>query len=145
MKSKAIKTQDAPEAIGPYSQAIVVGWPASSAGKIVFCSGQIGLDPATGKLQLTPSGDIIPGIVLQPANYTVLGKMAALSRAKFYRATNRRELQHIYNEIDRLEKTEIKLRRFTTYRPLFQWPLLAAFGLLALELLLSNTRLRRVP
>jgi Ca-activated chloride channel family protein len=102
-------------------------------------------DPATGKLQLTPAGDLIPGIVLQPANYTVLGKMSALSRGKFYRATNRRELQRIYNEIDRLEKTQIKLRRFTTYRPLYQWPLLAAFGLLALELLLANTRLRRVP
>ncbi len=102
-------------------------------------------DPATGKLQLTPGGDIIPGIVLQPANYTVLGKMSALSRAKSYRATNRRELERIYNDIDRLEKTEIKLRRFTTYRPLFQWPLLAAFGLLALELLLANTWLRRVP
>jgi len=102
-------------------------------------------DPATGKLQLTPTGDLIPGMVLQPANYTVLGKMSALSRAKSYRATNRRELQRIYNEIDGLEKTEIKLRRFTTYRPLFQWPLLAAFGLLALELVLSNTRLRRVP
>jgi Ca-activated chloride channel family protein len=102
-------------------------------------------DPATGKLQLTPRGDIIPGIVLQPANYTVLGKMSALSRGKFYRATNRRELQRIYNEIDRLEKTQIKLRRFTTYRPLYQWPLLAAFGLLALELALANTRLRRVP
>ena len=102
-------------------------------------------DPATGKLQLTPAGDLIHGIVLQPANYTVLGKMSALSRGKFYRATNRRELQRIYNEIDRLEKTQIKLRRFTTYRPLYQWPLLAAFGLLALELLLANTRLRRVP
>ena len=102
-------------------------------------------DPSTGKLQLTPAGDLIPGIVLQPANYTVLGKMSALSHGKSYRAKNRRELQRIYNDIDRLEKTEIKLRRFTTYRPLFQWPLLAAFGLLALELLLSNTRLRRVP
>ena len=102
-------------------------------------------DPATGKLQLTPTGDLIPGIVLQPANYTVLGKMSALSHGKFYRATNGRELQRIYNEIDRLEKTQIKLRRFTTYRPLYQWPLLAAFGLLALELVLANTRLRRVP
>ena len=101
-------------------------------------------DPATGKLQLTPGGDIIPGIVLQPANYTVLGKMSALSRAKSYRATNRRELERIYNDIDRLEKTEIKLRRFTTYRPLFQWPLLAAYGLLATALLLANTWLRRV-
>ena len=102
-------------------------------------------DPATGKLQLTPDGSLRPGIVLQPANYEVLGKMASLSNAKFYRATNRRELQRIYNEIDHLEKTQIKLRRFTTYRPLFQWPLLAALGLFALEMLLANTRLRRVP
>ncbi len=84
-------------------------------------------------------------MILQPANYEVLRKMSALSRAKSYRATNRRELQRIYNEIDRLEKTEIKLRRFTTYRPLYQWPLLAAFGLFALEMGLANTRFRRVP
>src|SRR5207237_2619670 len=98
----------------------------------------------TGKLLLDPGGNVVPAMTLQPANYTVLGKMSALSNAKFYRATNRRELQSIYNDIDRLEKTEVKLRRFTTYRPLFQWPLLAAFGLLSLDLALSNTRFRRV-
>jgi Ca-activated chloride channel homolog len=102
-------------------------------------------DPNTGKLKLDAAGNVIPTMTLQPANYDVLGRMSALSRGKFYRATNRRELQRIYNEIDQLEKTEVKLRRFTTYRPLFQWPLLAAFGLLALELILANTRLRRVP
>jgi len=102
-------------------------------------------EPATGKLDLNPDGSLRPGMSLQPANYDVLGKMSALSKGKFYRATNRRELQRIYNEIDRLEKSEIKLRRFTTYRPLYQWPLLAGFGLLALELILANTRLRRVP
>jgi Ca-activated chloride channel family protein len=102
-------------------------------------------DPATGKLKLDENGEVIPGMMLQPANYDVLGKISALSRGKFYRATNRRELQRIYNEIDRLEKTEIKLRRFTTYRPLFQWPLLAAVGLFALEMVLANTRFRRVP
>jgi Ca-activated chloride channel family protein len=102
-------------------------------------------DPSTGKLQLDPAGNVIPAMTLQPANYSVLSKMSALSNAKSYRATNRRELQRIYNEIDRLEKTEVKLRRFTTYRPLFQWPLLAAFGLLAIEMALAHTRLRRVP
>ncbi len=102
-------------------------------------------DPATGKLILDPNGQLRPGMMLQPANYDVLGKMARLSGAKFYRATNAQELQRIYNEIDRLEKTQVKLRRFTTYRPLYQWPLLAALGLFGLEVLLSNTRLRRVP
>lgn len=102
-------------------------------------------DPDTGKLLLDANGDVRPTMTLQPANYSVLAKMAAISHARFYRATNRRELQSIYDDINRLEKTEVKLRRFTTYRPLFQWPLLAAFGLLSLELLLANTRLRRVP
>ena len=36
-------TEKAPKPIGPYSQAIV-------AGGLVFCAGQIGLDPASGKL-----------------------------------------------------------------------------------------------
>jgi Ca-activated chloride channel family protein len=102
-------------------------------------------NPSTGKLELDQFGNLKPGMMLQPANYDVLSKMSSLSNAKFYRATNRRELQRIYNEIDQLEKTEVKLRRFTTYRPLFQWPLLAAAGLFVLEMLLVNTRLRRVP
>lgn len=102
-------------------------------------------DPATGKLVLDASGNVTPTLMLQPANYSVLGKIAQLSGANFYRATNRRELQAIYNHIDRLEKTEVKLQRHTIYHPLFQWPLLAAFGLFALELVLSHTRYRRVP
>lgn len=40
---QAISTEGAPRAIGPYSQAI-------KAGGLVFASGQVGLDPATGKL-----------------------------------------------------------------------------------------------
>lgn len=102
-------------------------------------------DPATGKLDLDASGNLKPGMMLQPANYGVLSRMSALSRAKFFRATSRPELQRIYDEIDRLEKTEVKLRRFTTYRPLFQWPLVAACALFALEMMLANTRYRRVP
>jgi 2-iminobutanoate/2-iminopropanoate deaminase len=40
---EAVTTPDAPAAIGPYSQAIV-------AGGFLFVSGQIPLDPATGRL-----------------------------------------------------------------------------------------------
>lgn len=38
-----IKTDDAPQAVGPYSQGIVENG-------MVFCAGQIGIDPATGEL-----------------------------------------------------------------------------------------------
>ena len=102
-------------------------------------------DPATGKLVLDAQGNVQPTLLLQPANYSVLNRIAELSGANSYRATSRRELQAIYNHIDKLEKTEVKLKRHATYHPLFQWPLLAAFGLLAVELILGNTRYRRVP
>ncbi len=42
MSRTAITTPDAPAAIGPYSQAIDIG-------DLLFCSGQLGLDPATGE------------------------------------------------------------------------------------------------
>ena len=102
-------------------------------------------DPATGKLQLDAHRQPHSRHVLQPANYTVLGKMSALSRGKFYRATNRRELQRIYNEIDRLEKTRSSCGASRPIGPCTSGRCWRAFGLLALELVLANTRLRRVP
>lgn len=38
-----ISTKDAPAAVGPYAQAV-------RAGGVLFASGQIGLDPATGRM-----------------------------------------------------------------------------------------------
>ena len=43
MTRQAITTSGAPAALGPYSQAI-------ASGDLVFCAGQLGLDPATGEL-----------------------------------------------------------------------------------------------
>ena len=43
MAKRVIQTADAPAAIGPYSQAVVVG-------DALYTSGQIALDPATGEL-----------------------------------------------------------------------------------------------
>lgn len=102
-------------------------------------------DVATGKLRFDAAGNIIPTIALQPANYSVLDQMARITGGKSYRATNRRELEKIYREIDRLEKTEVKLRHFATHTPLYQWPLLAGVALLGLEIALAATRYRRVP
>ena len=47
---KAVSTTSAPRAIGPYSQGIV------ASGRLVFCSGQIPLDPATG--EMVGAGDV---------------------------------------------------------------------------------------
>ncbi len=42
MNTNRVQTNDAPAAIGPYSQAV-------QACELVFCSGQLGLNPATGE------------------------------------------------------------------------------------------------
>lgn len=44
--SKVVYTKNAPDAIGPYSQAVC-------AGGLVFTSGQIAIDPATGTVTAT--------------------------------------------------------------------------------------------
>ncbi len=46
----ALYTENAPEPIGPYSQAV-------QCGDYLFMSGQIGLDPATGNLSGTAAGE----------------------------------------------------------------------------------------
>lgn len=43
MPSKHVSTSQAPKPIGPYSQGVI-------SGGFLFCSGQIGLDPASGRL-----------------------------------------------------------------------------------------------
>jgi 2-iminobutanoate/2-iminopropanoate deaminase len=43
MTRRAVSTTAAPGAVGPYSQAITTD-------DLVFCSGQVGLDPSTGEL-----------------------------------------------------------------------------------------------
>ncbi|GAB4366810.1 MAG: RidA family protein [Calditrichia bacterium] len=42
---KIIKTDQAPEPVGPYNQAVI-------AGNLIFTAGQIPIDPATGKLEV---------------------------------------------------------------------------------------------
>jgi 2-iminobutanoate/2-iminopropanoate deaminase len=48
---KAVATDAAPRAIGPYSQAI-----SAAPGRLLFCSGQIPLDPKTG--EMLGAGDV---------------------------------------------------------------------------------------
>ena len=43
MTRRAVSSDQAPDALGPYSQAII-------AGGLVFCSGMAGIDPATGTI-----------------------------------------------------------------------------------------------
>lgn len=72
-------------------------------------------------------------------------EVATITGGKFYQATNPKELEAIYNDIDQLEKTKVSLRHYDTYEELFIWPALAGLLLLFAELALACTRLRTLP
>ena len=75
MNRTIVRTTQAPAAIGPYSQAVVV--PIGADQRMVFCSGQIALDPATG--------NIIDGDVAAQTSQVLenLGAVLAAADARF--------------------------------------------------------------
>ncbi len=77
MSIKRIQTDKAPAAIGPYSQAV-------DCGNIVFCSGQIPVDPATGAI----AGDDAPSQARQCfKNIAAVLKEAGLALDSVVKAT----------------------------------------------------------
>lgn len=99
-------------------------------------------DRRTGKLNRDVFGKIIPMMTMNPANYEMLDKMAKIGHGRFYRALDRDQLQRVYEEIDRLERTEVKIRETVTYESHRQAWMLAALVLLLAELLGALVRPR---
>src|SRR5262245_17869555 len=74
-----------------------------------------------------------------------LQRIAQMTDGKYFRADNAQRFQAIYTEIDKLEKTESEVKKFTEFRELFPWLIAPGLGLLLIELFLQNTVLRRLP
>lgn len=74
-----------------------------------------------------------------------LTRIAEETGGKYFRATNARGLRQIFGEIDQMEKTDIKVRKFTEYLERFEWLLLPALLLAGLELALGQIVLRGIP
>ena len=87
--------------------------------------------------------DYVPGQVF--IDEFTLERIADLTGGRYFRATDAAALRSIYAEIDRLEKARHVAESYQTYVDAFA-PLLAlGLGLLLLEIVLVNTRLRTVP
>ena len=82
MQRTTVRTSQAPAAIGPYSQAVVV--PIGDGKKMVFCSGQIPIDPTTGDLV---DGDITSQTQQVLANLAAVLAAAGASFAHVVRTT----------------------------------------------------------
>ncbi len=71
--------------------------------------------------------------------------IAKKTGGKYYRADSSETLNKIYADIDRLEKTEAEVKKFTLYSELFPWAVLPGMFLLLLETILAHTIWRKLP
>lgn len=75
----------------------------------------------------------------------LLQQISSITGGKYFRATNNKKLEEIYNEIDRLEKTRVKVTSYRNAKELFYgWAFTGLFLLFA-EAALSRTYLRKLP
>jgi len=82
---------------------------------------------------------------LTRSDEAVLTRIASRTGGQFYRATDPEALRRIMSEIDPLERQDVRIRETRDYEELYQYALIPALLLLALELALGMTWLRSVP
>jgi len=102
MELRAIETDQAPKAIGPYSQAIV-------AGELIFCAGQGAIDPATGEDR--------KGGVAAETERTLDNIAAVLSAAGSDLAHVVKTTVFLIDMADFAAMNEVYAKRFGTHRP----------------------------
>jgi Ca-activated chloride channel homolog len=74
-----------------------------------------------------------------------LKKIADMTGGKYYRADNAEKFRQIYAEIDKLEKTEATINKYTEFKELFPWLVWGGLAVLLVELALGQTIFRRLP
>lgn len=89
-----------------------------------------------GEVEIPPDGGV---------DEPLLRNIADMTGGAFYTAKNPKELEQIYDNIDKLEKTEIQSWSYARYTEEFYPLLLIGALFLLVELLLMNTRFVRVP
>lgn len=90
-----------------------------------------------GKIEYVPQEVVI--------DETTLKEIAATTGGKYFRATGNNVLQDVFDQIDRLEKTEMDIRNFShTEDNYWIWAIMALVSL-SIELILRHTILRTIP
>ena len=74
-----------------------------------------------------------------------LKEIARTTGGKYFRANDREALEEIFDTIDELEKSEIKVKHYTRYEDLYRAFALLALLALCVEIVLAHTRFRTLP
>lgn len=94
---------------------------------------------AVSPIGLLPNGQFQYGNVQVEIDEELLKDIAQTTGGKYFRATSNTKLNEIYDEINKLEKTEIEEFKYKNYDEKFRPLILFALGLLGIELLLRYT------
>ena len=116
---------------------------AAALGIKIYTVGIGGFEPATfivdtffGKREIKRKVDL---------DENTLIAIAKKGNGLYFRASNSKKLKEIYDIIDKLEKTEIKVKEFFNYEELYRYFLFPALILLLIEIIIRSLFLRRLP
>jgi Ca-activated chloride channel family protein len=74
-----------------------------------------------------------------------LGQIAQITGGEYFRAKDEEALSRIYKQISKMEQTEIKVKEYMQYNELFSNYAFVGLMLLMVEIVLANTRYRKIP
>lgn len=97
---------------------------------------------ALSPVGILPNGDFQYNRVQVEIDEDLLKEISKVTGGKYFRATNNKKLEEIYDEINKLEKTDIEEIKFITYQEKYRPLVLLAGMLLMLEWLLRNSIFR---
>jgi Ca-activated chloride channel family protein len=80
-----------------------------------------------------------------PMDEPLLHQIAEHTGGTFYKATNGEALERIFKEIDRLEKTPLKVNRYVRYREAYPSLAWAGLGFLLLPFAAAGVRMTAEP
>lgn len=101
--------------------------------------------PQTRPDPITGQPVTIRSMMRVPMDERLLKEIAGRTGGQFFRATDPEALRQVFAEIDRLEKTPLKVQRYVRYREAFPPLAWAGLGLLLLPLALAGARVIAEP
>lgn len=92
-----------------------------------------------------PNGELYEADVDNAADPETLKQIASATGGLFYQASSKQKLRDIYEDINKLEKSKLKVLNYDRHYEAYQYFAWAALACLLLEILLRLTWLRRLP
>ncbi|HEV2045399.1 MAG TPA: VWA domain-containing protein [Chthoniobacterales bacterium] len=108
-----------------------------------------GIAPAPMYTSRGPLTDALGNILYQnqPVEFNEAGlrEVTKIAEGQFFRATDTKSLEQIYGDIDKMEKSTVKVKKYQQYRDLFPLCIMSGCGLLLGQILLSQTIWKKLP